>query len=44
MMTSVDLCAMYKEWDIQKIIVNKIMEEFWQQVCLCKRERERFRF
>jgi hypothetical protein len=50
MMTSVDLCAMYKPWDVQKNIVNTIMDEFWQEVCLCfsdkwtitrARERER---
>ncbi len=45
-MTSVDLCAMYKPWKVQENIVSTIMDEFWQEVCLCffpnksKRARE----
>ncbi len=33
-MTSVDLCAVYKPWDVQKKIVNILMDEFWQEVCI----------
>ncbi len=32
LMTSVDLCAMYKTWDVQRNIVNTIMDEFWLEV------------
>lgn len=32
-MTSVDLCAMYKPWSVQKDVVITIMDEFWEQVC-----------
>jgi hypothetical protein len=31
-MTSVDLCAMYKPWDVQEDVVTTIMDEFWQEV------------
>jgi hypothetical protein len=31
-MTASDLCAMFKPWQMQKDVVNIIMEEFWQQV------------
>ncbi len=33
-MTSADLCAVYKPWDVQKRIVNILMDEFWQEVCI----------
>ena len=32
LMTSVDLCAMSKPWDVQRSVVNILMDEFWQQV------------
>ncbi|CAF0717391.1 unnamed protein product [Adineta steineri] len=30
-MTSADLCAMYKPWDVQQDVVSTIMEEFWEE-------------
>ena len=32
-MTSVDLCAMYKPWEVQQSVVSTIMDEFWEEVC-----------
>ena len=33
-MTSVDLCAMYKPWEVQQNVVSTIMDEFWEEVRL----------
>jgi len=30
-MTSADLCAMYKPWDVQQNVVSTIMDEFWEE-------------
>ncbi|CAF1123550.1 unnamed protein product [Adineta ricciae] len=30
-MTSADLCAMYKPWQVQQEIVSTIMDEFWEE-------------
>jgi hypothetical protein len=31
-MTAADLCSSYKQWEVQRLNVSIIMEEFFQQV------------